>query len=213
MATLAERVAAHLPGSVRVKGTTLAAPGAFEAAVAELGDPLIYPFFMADGWFVRKALADRVAPFGLTVARPFGMDPELERTAAAEIAAVLAQKSWDAAETTLLVAAHGSAVSQRNHDRTRDFAASTCALAGMRRVICGFVEQEPALEQAATGLDKAICLPFFALRAGHYLDDIPHALASAGFAGPVMPPLIEWVGTARLIAASVVPNHDDPPVA
>ena len=202
MADLAARVAALTLGR-RVMGATLAAPGAFEARVADLGRPVVYPFFMADGWFVRKPLAERAAPHGLTLLPPFGMEPALEQAAASELALVLAAQGWNPAATTLLVAAHGSAVSQRNHDRTVAFATALGRRMGFSRVVAGFVEQAPRLAEVAQGQGQAVCLPFFALRAGHYLDDIPEALSEAGFTGPVLPPFVEWPATARLIAESL----------
>lgn len=199
---LAARVAAQAPG-LRVGGTTLAAPGAFEKAVADLDRPLIYPFFMAKGWFVRKPLAERAQPFGLHILPPFGLEPELDAAVADAITATLDRQGWAARETGLFVAAHGSAVSQKNAETTRALAARLALRLGMGRVATGFVEQEPRLETAARDLGQALCLPFFALRSGHYSDDLPRALDAAGFTGPVLPPFIEWPATARLIARSL----------
>ncbi len=55
----------------------------------------------------------------------------------------------------------------------------------------GFVEETPSLADAARDLTPAICLPFFALRAGHVVDDVPAALAEAGFTGPLLPAIGE----------------------
>ena len=52
-------------------------------------------------------------------------------------------------------------------------------------------------------MGQAICLQYFALNAGHVLDDVPAALTAAGFEGPVLPPFIDWPETAALIAASL----------
>ena len=45
---LAARVRIWCPGW-RIRGTTLALPGALETAVAALPDALVFPFFMAEG--------------------------------------------------------------------------------------------------------------------------------------------------------------------
>ena len=63
MQELAARVAVLLPGW-RVRGVTLAAPGRLEAAVVELGGPVVYPFFMAGGWFTKVELPRRLAAAG-----------------------------------------------------------------------------------------------------------------------------------------------------
>lgn len=202
MHDLAARVASHAPG-LQVAGATLAAPGAFEAAAQRLGRPLVYPFFMANGWLVRKPLAKRAGAMGLEVLSPFGLEPELERVVADEIAATLAARDWHARDTGLLVAAHGSAMSNTNAETARAFAERLKARLGLGRVATGFIEQEPLLQTAARDMEQALCLPFFALRSGHYVDDVTRALAGAGFAGPVLPPFIEWPATARLIADSL----------
>ena len=65
IAALAAAVAAHLP-EARVEGVTLAAEGRIEALSADRPGVLIYPMFMADGWFTQvqlpKRLADGVGP-------------------------------------------------------------------------------------------------------------------------------------------------------
>ncbi|MDT8345494.1 MAG: cobalamin biosynthesis protein CbiX, partial [Thermohalobaculum sp.] len=65
MQALAAHVAGHLPGW-RVRGATLAAPGALAAALAGLGGApvLVYPHFMSDGWFVSDELPRRLAGAG-----------------------------------------------------------------------------------------------------------------------------------------------------
>jgi len=48
-----------------------------------------------------------------------------------------------------------------------------------------------------------VCLPFFALRAGHVSQDVPQALAQAGFRGPLLAPIGEHAGVPRVIAAGL----------
>jgi sirohydrochlorin ferrochelatase len=74
---------------------------------------------------------------------------------------------------------------------------------GFKEMRTGFVEQEPWLKPAAKDLGQAICLPFFALVAGHMLDDVPEALEEADFAGPVLASFIDWAGTAQVIATAL----------
>ncbi len=65
------------------------------------------------------------------------------------------------------------------------------------------MEQEPFLADAAQGLDHAVSLPFFALRAEHVLDDLPQALDQAGFTGPRLDPIGLAPEVPALIAASI----------
>ncbi|MFV0359835.1 sirohydrochlorin chelatase [Tropicimonas sp.] len=203
---LATRVAEYLPGW-RVAGATLAAPGRFDAAVADLGRPVIYPFFMARGWFTGKVLARRAAERGLHVLRPFGTESALARVARDRLAAIMAARNWRAAETSLLIAAHGSAISKTSANSARDFAEAVAVAGGFARVRLGFLEQPPFLTDAARGLGRAICLPWLATASGHMEEDVPAELAAAGFTGPVLPPFIDWADTAPLIAAGILRQH------
>jgi sirohydrochlorin ferrochelatase len=82
-------------------------------------------------------------------------------------------------------------------------AAALSARCDFARVEVGFVEEAPFLVDAARGLGQALCLPLFALRAGHVVDDLPEALAAAGFAGPLLPPIGEHAAVPALLAAAL----------
>lgn len=202
LAALAVRVAFYLPGW-HVKSATLAAPERLEEKLGRMAAPLIYPYFMAQGYFTGRVLPKRLAPFGLSPMTPFGVDPALLTLVETRLARELAARDWQADETAVLVAAHGSAVSKRSADAAQDFATALQERMGFREIRTGFVEQEPYLEPAARDLGQAICLPFFALVAGHMLDDVPEALEQAGFEGAVLPSFIEWPETAEIIAQAL----------
>lgn len=202
---LAAAVGARLPGW-RVAGATLAAEGALESALSGLHSPLIYPFFMAEGWFTRTLLPRRLAGAGGAGLRrlpAFGRAPDLPDLCArvaleGAVAAGLAPRS-----TTLLLAAHGSQVARASADGARAVAAKIAQLAPFGRVLTGFVEEAPFLAQVARELGPAICLPFFALRAGHVADDVPLALAAAGFRGPLLPAIGEHAAVPAIVAADL----------
>lgn len=205
LAALARRVSGRLDGW-QIGGATLAAPGRFEAACDRLGAPLIYPFFMADGWFTRRILAAKAAQRGLTMLTPFGLDPALPNIAAARIRA----ETGGTIPSGIVVAAHGSAVAASSAASARSFAARLgSVLAAERReagpeIRTGYVEEPPYLADIATGCDGDwLCLPFFALDSGHVQGDIPEALTRAAFTGPVLPPLIAWEDTPDIIARSL----------
>lgn len=196
---LAQQVGTYLP-DWRIEGVTLAAPGAFERAVERLAHPLIYPFFMADGFFIQKILADRTAPYGLRILPPFGLDPDLPEMVQHRLSNCLISARWQAQDTTLLLAAHGGKNSGRNADSTDRMKQHLLRTQKFRDIRTGFVEQKPALNIEARIDGQAICLPFFALRAGHYEEDVLGQLAHDRFAGPILPPFIEWGETPSLIA-------------
>ena len=198
MQALAVRVSFWAPGW-RVRGATLAKEGALEAALATLNAPLIYPFFMAEGWFTRINLPRRLKAAGRSHLRqlpPFGADPALPDL----LATALAEAGPPG---PVLLAAHGSKVSKTSGDTTYQIAA-TLEARGFGPVHPAFVEQAPFLQEVAQKMVSGTCLPFFALRAGHVAQDVPDALQAAGFSGPLLPPIGEATGTAALIAAALI---------
>ena len=201
---LAAATASHLPQGWRIRGATLAAEGALEAALDGLNAPLIYPFFMAEGFFTGTLLPRRLADAGATGAQqipPFGIDPDLPALMA-RVALAAADKA--PAETNLLVAAHGSKVSRTSADSTHAMLAHLGPLTGFNRILAGFVEEAPFLADQARELGHGICLPFFALEAGHVIGDIPEAMEEAGFQGPILSPIGQHPEVPALIAAALI---------
>ncbi|MBV2361653.1 cobalamin biosynthesis protein CbiX [Thalassococcus sp. CAU 1522] len=201
IAALAAAVSEHAPGW-DIRGATLAAPGALEAAL--VGTPKaapLYPMFIADGWFTQSALPKRLDGAPVRQMNPFGMDPGLPAFAADWLRREIAAAGWRPENTALFIAGHGSGRSPRPAAVTRDFADALTALLPLREIRCGFVEEAPSLEDMAAGLgDKAICLPFFAAKRGHVLDDVPEALDAVGFTGLRLDPIGCHPGIPALIA-------------
>ena len=199
--TLAARIAPHLP-QAQVGGATLAMPGALNIATA---DTLIYPMFMASGWFTRSELPRRLALAGAEGARvlePFGSHPGLPALCLHLITDAAAGQGWALADTDLLIAAHGSG---------RSRAPSTAARAMADRLAphvatthCGFIEEAPFISDAARNLPaRTICLPLFATNADHVTEDLPKALTDAGFQGITLPPVGLADAVPALIAESI----------
>jgi len=117
--------------------------------------------------------------------------------------AALARAGWHAADTTLLVAAHGSRTSLTSAESALVTAQVLGHVLGFRQTVTGFIEQAPFLADAASDLGQAICLSFFALDAGHMKTDLPEALATAGFTGPVLPAFARLDALPALIADSL----------
>ncbi len=201
LARLAAQVSAVLPEGWQVSSATLATPGALETALeAAPANPLVYPMFMSEGWFARTQLPGRIGAAPARITRPFGTDPNLPSMAAALLQEVLDAEGWQAGQTTLFLAGHGSGRSARTAQDTRAFAAALAALLPFQKTRIGFVEQAPFLQEAAAGLGpKSICLPFFAAQLGHVLDDLPEALESAKFKGIALEP----VGCAPQVPALI----------
>lgn len=199
--TLAEAIVPFAP-DWDVRGATLAGPGALEAALAGAPDDLVvYPMFMADGWFTQDELPRRLGDAPARRLPPFGLDPALPGFAADWLKAEIASRGWSPATTRLFVAAHGSGRSKRPAEVTRAFAAALGAHLPLAETRCGFVEEEPYLADMARDLGQtSICLPFFAARRGHVLDDLPEALDEVGFAGIRLDPVGLHPGIPAFIA-------------
>ncbi|WP_170360128.1 CbiX/SirB N-terminal domain-containing protein [Ruegeria arenilitoris] len=191
-----------LCAKVTVRSATLAAPGIFEERVSKLtDDAVIYPLFMAKGWFVTSALPKRLAGRNLRILDPLGVDPDLPELVAGALRDRLVENQWTAQETDLVVAAHGSGRSRNPSAVALAFASTLEKYLAFRSIRVGFVEEPPSISEAASGLsEQAICLPYFACTGGHVLEDLPQELAEATFKGQLMPVVGELPPIKRHIA-------------
>jgi sirohydrochlorin ferrochelatase len=195
LALLGHAVAGHLKAR-RVATATLAAPGALTSALAALGSGgSIYPMFMAGGWFTRVQIPTRLAEAGATgwtALEPFGCDPTVH-----DLCVTLVRETG---ATEVILAAHGSFKSAVPSDIAAHVAGRIAVETGAR-VATGFIDQEPQLA-TLTGM-QGVCLPFFAAEGGHVSDDIPKALAEAGFKGRILPPVGLDARVPGIIAAAI----------
>ncbi|WP_164738232.1 CbiX/SirB N-terminal domain-containing protein [Frigidibacter oleivorans] len=175
----------------------------------DLPPVLIFPMFMADGWFTRSELPRRLAEAGLPPARmhllaPFGTDPAAIDLAEAVLRAAVAERGWRLAETHLLLAAHGSFRSPAPAAVARRVARVLVDRLRPASLATGFIDQAPQVAAIARECPApALCLPFFALAGGHVEEDLPAALASAGFPGTLLPPLGQAEEAPALVARAL----------
>lgn len=194
---LAAAVASHLPGW-DVGAATLAEPGEMARAVAGRAAGVVFPMFMTGGWFTRVQIPARLAEagaLGWTVLEPFGCDPAVH-----DLCVSLAR---EAGADQVILAAHGSFKSAVPSDIARHVAGRIAAETGAR-VAPGFIDQEPQLATLTGFGARTVCLPFFAAVGGHVSDDIPQALAAAGFLGRILPPVGLDARVPAIIAAALV---------
>lgn len=196
---LAVRVEGLLPGW-EVLGATLAEDGAMARGLAGRPGGVIFPMFMAGGWFTKvqipKKLAEagaQVGPGGWTVLEPFGCDPAVH-----DLCVTL---SREAGAGRVILAAHGSFKSQVPSDIAFHVAGRIASETG---IACeaGFIDQDPQLSALPGG--AGVCLPFFAAEGGHVSDDIPEALERAGFTGRILPPVGLDDRVPGIIAAAIL---------
>jgi sirohydrochlorin ferrochelatase len=186
LAQLTAAVASHLP-NWQLTSATLANPKALARAITgEHG--LVYPMFMAGGWFTTTHLPYRLTEAGGAdwhILAPFGLDPQVQ-----SLAVTIAQEATlGQSETGVLLAAHGSFRSSAPAEVAYAMIGLLVA-AGIDHAEAAFIDQTPRIADVARtfGAD-AVCLPFFAANGGHVIDDLPEALATAGFTGRLLPPL------------------------
>jgi sirohydrochlorin ferrochelatase len=202
---LARKVGALLP-DWEIRGATLAREGSVDCALCGLENPLIYPFFMAEGWFTKRELPRRLEEAGfpnLTHLDPLGVDPSLPDLIARAANDAAATANYMPETTHILLAAHGSKIARKSKDASYAMAEKLRAIAGFSDVSVGLVEEAPFLADAAAHLGDSICIPFFALRAGHVIGDLPEALEEAAFKGPCLAPIGEHDEIPALIAAAL----------
>lgn len=206
---LAGRVASALPGW-HVRAATLAEPGALEDAAAAFREgarPLIYPFFMADGWFTRTNLPRRLATAGIGTAPildPFGADRAVHALVVTCLSEALAEAGWQAGETTAILAAHGARKGAGSAMATVRVADAVRAAHRFFDLRLGFIEEPPMIADVAWGAGaQALCLPLFVARGGHVAEDLPRALDEAEFRGRLLPPIGEDTRVPALIAAAL----------
>ena len=195
---LAARVQALLPGWT-VRGATLACRRSLSALH---GIEVIYPQFMADGWFVRTETPRRLAAAGVQGVRllsPLGLDPELPALGARIARDTALAAGIDPAGATLVVVGHGSKGSRASAKSTQAFADALPDGAGFAHVTTAFIEEAPFLAEVAPE-GPAVCLPFFATNGGHTTEDIPQGWRGHG---PIAPPIGMNDAIPDLIAAAL----------
>ena len=191
---LAARVEALMPGW-SVAAATLAEEGAIAQAVAGRPGGVVFPMFMAGGWFTRVQIPKKLGEAGAvgwTVLEPFGCD-----VAVHDLCVALVR---EAGADEVILAAHGSFKSSAPSDIAVHVAGRIAAETGAA-VTAGFIDQEPQLA-SLTG-NGGVCLPFFAAEGGHVSDDIPAALAEARFSGRSLPPVGLDARVPGIIAAAI----------
>lgn len=210
LALLATAVAAHLP-NWQVTSATLADPDALAHAITG-SCGLVYPMFMSGGWFTATHLPDRLAKLGAAdwrILAPFGLDPLVQ-----ELAVTIAlDATRGQAIAEVLLAAHGSFRSPAPSDVAYAMIRQLLD-AGIAQSTAGFIDQSPRIAEVAREFGpNAVCLPFFAAKGGHVIDDLPQALAEAGFTGRLLPPLGVDPRVPRLIATALQTAANQTPAA
>jgi sirohydrochlorin ferrochelatase len=184
-AALAKRAAANAVAVGFLKGTPSIAD-----AVQQLSgyDLLVYPLFLADGYFTRKLLPRQLEEAGaygrgraICLLPPLGIDPALAELALAEANTVAASQGWPAHRTNLVLLAHGSSNNPASRLATEQMAGTLAARNIFARVRVAFLEELPSLSDAVASLSEpVVVVGLFAGEGMHGGDDAPRLIAQIG---------------------------------
>lgn len=189
----AKAVAAVLPETPVAAGVLSGLP-TLEAALGKVANSgagliLVYPYFMAAGFFVGSKIPKRLAEAGYggrcRVLAPLGADPGLP--------SLIMRKAVDVAQTELkmdhgacrlLLAGHGSKVSRASAEATEAVAAELRAMGRFGSVVTAFLEEAPFLgDVVVADAVPTVIVGFFNGDGLHAGEDVPEAMEAA--IGPV----------------------------
>lgn len=204
MRAMARDVEALLPGW-NVRGATLESPASLAAAAEGQLQPLIFPIFMAHGFFLEQVLPKRLKRLipDAEILPPLGDHPGIPDLVADILLEAARANGYAVEETAVLLAAHGSEKFPASRLATERLVEDVAGRAGFRKIVAGYLEEKPLIEESARDLGQAICLPVFALAASHVAIDVPDGLRKAEFAGVTLPPLGLHAEVPALIAAAL----------
>ncbi len=206
-------------GFPRARTGVLSGEPSLEQALADLpaagaGDEgeaavVVYPFFMSRGYFVGRAIPDRLAKAGLAghwhMLAPLGLDPGLPTIIRQSALAAAAGAGWRAAATRLLLVGHGSRSSSASADATRSAAAEVMALGGFGLVETAFLEEPPFYADVLpAGRLQTVVVGFFSGDGLHAGDDLPAPMAGAALPVVYTGPVGAAPGIGRLVAEALL---------
>lgn len=171
---------------------------------------VVYPFFMADGFFVRVRLADRLQAAHLAIPHavlpPLGVDPELPTLLLQHALSAASAARLLPASTDLLIVGHGSQLGPASADATRSAAHAVANLSVFRTVATAFLEEPPSVEDALRAASEPVLVSgFFSGDGLHAGEDVPAAIARsckhAVYAGSIgSDPAVTNLILARLLS-------------
>lgn len=165
-----------------VKGT----PSISEAVRGLAGrDLLVYPLFLADGYFTRTLLPRQLSEAGafaegrtVRMLPPLGLDPALVDLVLDRACAVAGAREWTQSGTELVLLAHGSSNNPASRRAAERIAESVAGRNAFARVRPAFLEEAPFLGDAIAGCrGPALVIGLFAGEGLHGGDDVPQRVA------------------------------------
>lgn len=169
---------------------------------------VVFPLFMADGYFMRK-VRERVTAAGLTYAPtildPLGLDPALPDILVAEAEEVASREGISPSSSRLLIVGHGSKLGPASANATRKVAARAAIARRFASVTTAFLEEEPFLDDMlkAGGAQPAVVAGFFFGDGLHAGEDVPDAIRDTGANAIYTGAIGNSPAVANLIASAI----------
>jgi sirohydrochlorin cobaltochelatase len=149
--------------------------GALDRIAAD--DVVVVPFFMAAGWYTnrivpRELALDTARTGSVRCAEPVGAHPRMVDVVIARIEEARPPQQ-PVAQTTVIVAGHGTPRSATSGDTTHELATAVRERTGYADVRAAFLEQQPTIDEAIAAVTtNVIVVPFFAADGEHVRDDV-----------------------------------------
>jgi len=195
-----------------LKGEPTLEEAVSEAAATGTSRIVVYPLFMADGYFVKKVrerantVADSLEP---VVLAPLGIDPALPDILVDEAVSLAQREKIEPSDARLLIVGHGSKLGPASASATRKVAARAALARRFASVSTAFLEEEPFLEDALrTSKAPTIVAGFFFGDGMHAAEDVPDAIAETCANAVYTGAIGDSPAIARLIATALVTSSD-----
>jgi sirohydrochlorin ferrochelatase len=206
-AELSRREAAAEIGFGFIKGTPSIPDALRSLKAARL---LVYPLFLADGYFTRIRLPQLIAQAGIHTDRirtlpPLGLDPALASLVAAKASSTARAGGYADQQVTVILLAHGSTKDAASRLATEALARQLGAAKPFAAISCAFLDEPPALADVVTRTPgPAVVVGLFAGEGLHGREDVPRLIEALrrpdiAFAGNVG----AWPEIADVVAATI----------
>jgi len=212
--SLAQRLASEGIAAEVVAGFIKGTPTLDDAIRALASrDVVVYPLFLADGYFTRIALPRLIDQARhddsgriIKVLPPLGLEPALVDVIADEAMAAAHVREISPEEITVVLLAHGSASDKASRAAARQLADRLHERRRVREIRVALLEETPSLAEAA----KDVCGPvvvvgLFAGEGMHGVEDAKRLVAELAREDVILiGPVGTFAGVAALIGAAVV---------
>lgn len=150
------------------------------------GPVTIFPLFMSDGYYVRRAIPERLGidDAGLDesgrqvrVLPPIGLDRAVPGIVAGLARDAISGAELEATDTTLLLVAHGSQKDPASRNATLSVATALAELRQFRSVEIAFLEEDPFVaDQLSSVVGPTVAVGLFMGEGMHGAEDLPRAV-------------------------------------